>query len=361
MIAARAPFAAALLALAAGGCAPGDDPAQAPPSRAADLGARQLAGQRIVTGFEGERPPPALRRSIRAGAVAGVILFEDNFDSGREARRLAAELQALARPAELDDPLLIMVDQEGGPVRRIPGPPAPSAEAMGDEGVAACAREGTAAGALLGSVGVNVDLAPVLDVARPASAIEDEDRSFGRDPAAVGACAVAFAEGLERHGVAPTAKHFPGLGLATLNTDDALQRLPAPAADLREVDEAPYRAFFGEDGAPDRLVMLSSAVYPAFGDRPAALTGALATGELRGRLGFAGVSITDALETASTAAFGGPVAAGRAAALAGTDLLLFTSLQTAQAALSPLSALARHHRPAFEESVDRVLALRANI
>jgi beta-N-acetylhexosaminidase len=361
VIGAAAPLAAGLLALAACGCAVGNDSAQAPSSRAADLGALQLAGQRVVTGFEGERPPPALRRSIRAGTVAGVILFEDNFDSRGEARRLAAELQALARPAELDDPLLIMVDQEGGPVRRIPGPPAPSAEAMGDEGTAACAREGTAAGALLESVGVNVDLAPVLDVARPASALEDEDRSFGRDPGAVGACAVAFAEGLERHGVAPTAKHFPGLGLATLNTDDALQRLPAPAADLREVDEAPYRAFLGEDGAPERLVMLSSAVYPAFGERPAALTRALATGELRGRLGFAGVSITDALETASTAAFGGPVAAGRAAALAGTDLLLFTTLDAAARAVAELRPLVRRNREGFEDSVDRVLALRGNI
>ena len=72
---------------------------------------------------------------------------------------------------------------------------------------------------MLRRVGFDTDLAPVLDVAAPGSAMGAEGRSFGADPAVVARCAEAFADGLERHGVAPTAKHFPGLGAATGDTD----------------------------------------------------------------------------------------------------------------------------------------------
>ena len=84
--------------------------------------------------------------------------------------------------------------------------------------------------------------------------------------------------------------------------------------------------------------MLSSAIYPAFGDRPAAFTPASSRGELRRRLGFSGVAITDALETASTEAFGGPTPAARLAARAGTDLLLFASLDAAKQAAKAAAA-----------------------
>src|SRR5688500_10489626 len=81
--------------------------------RATDLGDAQLAGQRIVTGFEGQSVPGELRKRVAAGRLAGVILFDSNFDSRSEARGLIAELQSIDRPRGLRDPLLIMVDQEG--------------------------------------------------------------------------------------------------------------------------------------------------------------------------------------------------------------------------------------------------------
>ena len=175
--------------------------------------------------------------------------------------------------------------------------------------------------------------------ARPGSAIDSEGRSFGGDPKRVSRCAGAFAAALERKGVAPTAKHFPGIGAAAVNTDDAVQRIDLGARELRRVDELPYERFVGDGGA-GRLVMVSSAVYPAFSERPAALTRSLASEELRDRLGFRGVSITDALETASTAAFGGPTEAAKRAARAGTDLLLFTSADAAFRAGRSLRAAA---------------------
>ena len=249
-----------------------------------------------------------------------------------------------------------MIDQEGGLVKRLPGPPSMSAAEMGAAGKRVCRRQGAATGRSLARTGVNVDLAPVLDVGRAGSAIESEGRSFGRTPAAVSSCGGAFASALGRKGVAATAKHFPGLGAATTNTDDAVQHIGLSAMRLRKFDEVPF-ARFASSPLP-RLVMLSSAIYPALSDRPASLSRKVVRGELRRRVGFDGVAITDALETASTAAVGGPTAAAKAAAKAGTDLLLFTSLGAAADAAAALRKLASEHRTAFAASVARVVALR---
>src|SRR5919198_5569223 len=120
----------------------------------------QLAGARVITGFSGHRPPDALRRMIGAGEVSGVILFDGNVGGRRMARGLTAELQAIPRPAS-SPPLLITVDQEGGLVRRLPGPPKPSARSIGARGEGFAERLGAATGESLRSMGVNVDLAPV--------------------------------------------------------------------------------------------------------------------------------------------------------------------------------------------------------
>jgi beta-N-acetylhexosaminidase len=107
--------------------------------------------------------------------------------------------------------------------------------------------------------------------------------------------------------------------------------------------------------------MLSTAIYPAFSGRPAAFARPVAAGELRGRLGFEGVSITDALETVAVADFGGPAKAGTAAARAGTDILLFTDHEAAARAASALLRGLRSgslHRADFEASAGRVLRLR---
>lgn len=352
--------AAALAICGCFGSGDDDDPAAAGAARTADLSDSQLVGQRIVSGFDGQAPPRELRRRIQSGRIAGVILFDHNFDSRSEARALVRRLQSVRRPPALADPLLVMIDQEGGLVERLEGPPSLSAAEMGASGAGTCAREGRATGRMLARVGVNVDLAPVLDVARPGSAIEGEGRAFGGRPELVAACGEAFATGLEARGTVPTAKHFPGIGAAAINTDDAVQRIELPKRGLRSVDEAPYATYL-EGGGEDRMVMLSSAVYPAFSDKPAAMTRKLATGELRDRLGFEGVAITDALETASTAAFGGPTEAATGAARAGTDLLLFVSLAAAAQAERPLQRVLGRERDEFAASVERVLALRASL
>jgi beta-N-acetylhexosaminidase len=352
---------AAVLALAAGsfavGVALGDDD-DATSSAASRLTASQLTGQRIVVGFEGTRLPASVRRAIRTGAVAGLVLFEDNLTDRSTAERLVEEAQAIPRPPGLRVPLLVMTDQEGGLVKRIDGPPTASAAAMGVSGAAFSREQGLATGRSLHALGINVDLAPVLDVARPAGTIAATDRGFGSTRAAVTATAVPFAAGLRQAGVAATAKHFPGFGAAVRNTDFAVERIGLPRSTLRRIDEAPYRRFVAAGG---ELVMLSTAIYPAFGPQPAAFERQIASGELRGRLGFSGVSVTDALGTAAVRDFGGPAEAGLAAAEAGVDLLLFTEPgAAARARRALLRALLseRLTRASFEAAVGRVLRLR---
>jgi beta-N-acetylhexosaminidase len=353
--------AGAACGLAAGAFALGvalGDGTEPRPSVAGQLTARQLAGQRIVLGFSSARPPASVERMIRAGEAAGVVLFSANLPSRAAGQRLIRRLQRIPRPPRLDDPLLVMTDQEGGLVKRIAGAPTASARTMGARGSAFSRMQGRRTAANLRDLGVNVDLAPVLDVARPGGTIAETDRGFGSSAAAVAATAVPFAEALQEGGVAATAKHFPGLGSARLSTDDAVQRIALSKRTLREVDEAPYRRFVEAGG---EMAMLSTAVYPAFSSRPAVFSAAIATGELRRRLGFEGVSITDALDTVAVHAFGNTSKAARAAAAAGADLLLCTDpSEAAQAHRSLLRALRSGTLPraGFEESASRVLKLR---
>ena len=289
------------------------------------------------------------------------MLFADNFPSRAAGRDLIAELQGTRRPPGLRDPLLVLVDQEGGLVKRVAGAPSASAAAMGRRGAAFSREQGRRTAANLRELGVNVDLAPVLDVARPGGLIAATERGFGATARRVAATAVPFAMGLQGGGVAAVAKHFPGFGAAVGNTDFATQRIDLSRKVLREADEAPYRAFLAAGG---EVVMLSTAVYPALSPAPAAFSRPIATGELRRRLGFEGVSVTDALDTAAVRAFGGPARAGVAAARAGVDLLLFTDLPSAERVRRALASKLRDgslERSEFEASAQRVLDLRQEL
>lgn len=352
--------AAALLGLIAGGHGDDDGPA-AKPGPLASLSIRQIAGQRLIAGFDGPEPPPTLLRMLAAGELAGVILFADNIAGERPTRRMAAALQEAAARGPIDDPLLVMVDQEGGAVSRIAGPPVASAAEMARRGADFAAAQGRATAALLRRYGINVDLAPVLDLARPGSAIAAERRSFGSEPGDVVAIGVdGFASGLRDGGVAATAKHFPGLGAAAVNTDFDAQSIRLSRGMLR-ADEEPFAAFADSGG---ELIMLGLASYAAFGNVPAALDPEIAAGELRDRLGYDGVSITDSLDAEAARAWGDRREVALAAAGAGSDLLLYGDARVAGDSLDDLAAGLRAgdlERPAFRRSVARVLALRAGL
>jgi beta-N-acetylhexosaminidase len=255
----------------------------------------------------------------------------------------------------------MMVDQEGGSVQRLPGAPSRSAPEMAATGRTAVARaEGRATAATLRAAGMNVDLAPVVDVVRPESALHAEGRGFGFGAASAARFGAAFTRGLRAGGVAATAKHFPGFGAAPRNTDLGGVRIGVGLRELRRVDRVPFAAAVR---AGTDLVMLSSATYPALSRAPAVLSPRVVQRELRDGLGFDGVTISDDLEAPAFAARGGPTGAALGAARAGVDLLLFArtfdGADRAARALAGALRAGRVDRPALEESLARVLALRA--
>jgi beta-N-acetylhexosaminidase len=343
----------ALLAHAAGGVA------QTGPT----LSDAQLAGQHVIFSFPGRTPPRALLDRIGRGEAAGVILFRRNIGSRAGLRAMLRRLQSVPRPSALSDPLIVMIDQEGGQVKRLSGAPRHSAGALGHIGSIKLARnEGIKAAHNLRLVGVNTNLAPVADVARAGSDEERTLRSYGSNPRKVAALAGAFTEGLHAGGVAATAKHFPGIGAARADADRVTPRIRLSKARLRATDERPFRTLVGRNV---ELVMLANAVYPAFGSRPVFLSPALAQDELRGRLGFSGVTMTDDLQTRSATRFGVPSRLAAPALRAGADLLLYASsyvggAAAANAVASDLVA-GRLSREDLQASLDRILSLRAGL
>jgi beta-N-acetylhexosaminidase len=178
----------------------------------------------------------------------------------------------------------------------------------------------------------------------------------------VSALGAGFITAQQGAGVAATGKHFPGLGTATSfqNTDKQPVTLTVSRADLRDTDEYPYRAAIASGV---KLVMVSWAVYPALDPRwPAGLSSTIISGELRQRLGFTGVTITDALEAAALRPFGTTAQRATLAASAGMDLILCAS-QGDQARIALQDGLGDRslNRAAFIAAVNRIMSLRSSL
>jgi beta-N-acetylhexosaminidase len=293
------------------------------PARPASLINRQL-GQLIVGRFTGTQPSAGFLARVRTGQIGGVILFADNAARGVNiVRQSIRRLQDTAEEGG-NPPLLMMADQEGGTVRRFPGPPSVAPSAMSSDSIAL--QQGEATGRLLRSVGVNVDLAPVADVKRaPGSFLGT--RSFGDDPREVAARACAFAQGLASEGVAYTLKHFPGLGRATASTDVGPVSIDASAEAIRDDDQA----YLMCGSSPLALVMVSSAIYPNLsGPLPAVMSPLIYQRELPMAIpGPAGPRISDDLQAPALAVQAAPA---RRAIDAGLDLALYASTEQGSAA-----------------------------
>lgn len=301
--------------------------------RAASLTPQQQAGQRVIYSYSGTTVPQSLLDQIAAGQAAGVIFFGDNISSLNQISSVCGQLKAANQASPVAAPLLLMTDQEGGQVRRLPGEPTLSEKQIGQasDPVAAATNAGTGAGRLLAGVGMNVNLAPVLDVYRTAGDFEDQyQRSYSKDPNVCGQLGSAFITAQQQVGVAATAKHFPGLGSAGAgqNTDLKPVTLNVSKSNLRAIDEVPYTPAIS---AGVKLVMLSWAVYPALdASLPAGLSPTIVQQELRGRLGFQGVTVTDAINAGALASFGTNAQRAVSAAKAGMDLLLVCSQDVSQ-------------------------------
>jgi beta-N-acetylhexosaminidase len=283
----------------------------------------------------------------------------------KDATKLKADIASLQQAASAGDapPLLVMVDQEGGDVKRLPqGPPNASPAQLGKDGdESQSEEEGKATGTYLRGLGINVDLAPVLDVSKPNTADTIKSRTFGSDPAVVSKVGVAFAQGLQEGGVVATPKHFPGLGRATVNPDDSPVTIAATSQQLQG-DLEPFR---GAVDAGVKMVMVSTASYPTLGStKQAALSAGIVGGLLRDQLGFDGVVITDDLEAPAITDTTSPVVAASSAIKAGDDLLLYgRSAGASDRAFRSLVQQVKSgqlNRSFFQDTYDRITALKSS-
>ena len=303
-----------------------------------DLVAR--AGQLVMAGFQGTTVPADFASLVRRDGLSGIILFSRNLHNPTQIRRLTAELQALS-----DDtlPLLIATDQEGGIVARltgIAGTPFPGNMALGASRSAELTRAAAlATGHELLALGINFNLAPVLDVNNNPQNPVIGVRSYGEDPHLVAELGAAAIRGYQDAGVLACGKHFPGHGDTAVDSHLALPTVPHGADRLDAVELVPFRAAVA---AGADAIMTAHVVFPAYEPdpgRPATLSQSVLTGLLREGLGFDGLIITDCMEMKAIANGFGTVAAAVEAIKAGADLVLVSHTPDVQAAA--VSALRR--------------------
>ncbi|MGQ0631641.1 MAG: glycoside hydrolase family 3 N-terminal domain-containing protein [Sporichthyaceae bacterium] len=264
---------------------------------------------------------PAATSAVRSHA-GGVLLL----GSGAPPRDLADRIDALTAMAGPAGPPFVMADQEGGDIQRlrptVPSLPWPRtmARTMTPDEVRSRVQ---VMGEAMRTLGVTVDLAPVLDLDdRPGPGVANPagERSFSLDPTTASAYGLAYSEGLRAAGILPVVKHFPGLGSVRGNTDFVASSSTLPLADLRQAGLLPFVASIQ---AGTEAVMISNAAVPGLTTVPASLSSAVIRGLLREELGFDGLVMTDSLSARSiTELVDIPEASVRALA-AGADMVLF--------------------------------------
>jgi beta-N-acetylhexosaminidase len=279
-------------------------------------------GQRLMVGFEGHEPSADLKALIRDYGVGHVVLFARNVDTPEQVAELVRELQAIARAAGHDLPLLVAVDQEGGRVARLRKPWTlwPPMRALGRAGSEEMAEAlGRALAAELSACGIRYDFAPVMDVDTNPKNPVIGDRSLGDDPELVGKLGTAIIRGLQGGGVAASAKHFPGHGDTDLDSHEDLPVVTHPRSRLEDVELRPFRKAI-EAGVVS--VMTSHILVPELDEElPATLSPRVIDGLLRRDLKYDGVVVTDDLEMKAVAARWSAAEIAVLAASAGCDLL----------------------------------------
>jgi beta-N-acetylhexosaminidase len=307
-----------------------------------------------MVGLGGEGIDEATATHLAEGGQA-LILFDRNIGSAAQVRSLTQEAACAAA-----GPLLVAVDQELGLVARLRGLVTPLPTTA--EAVQMTPLELEITGQLLGdemlALGINVDLAPVLDVVTGSNPAL-QFRHLGGDPEVVAELGTAFLRGLEQSGVVAIPKHFPGHGRASADPHHATAYVGATLEELAAVDFLPFEAAFA---AGARAVMVGHPIYEALDpDRPASLSPAVLA-LLRGRFGFDGVAITDSLSMAGVAAGRDPAALAVEALAAGEDLLLVVDAAAVEETVAAIVAAVATGDLALdrlEEAASRVQALAA--
>lgn len=252
-----------------------------------------LAGQRLMFGFDGQTLNGELKHLIKKYRTGGIILFRPNIESADQLRRLCMDARKYALDQGLPD-LFVAVDQEGGQVARLrkpftefPGNPHIKTLEEAREFARITASE-------LSDMGINMNMAPVMDVAPPDVDSIMKDRVFTGDANRVSQLGTAVIQGLQRGGIMAVAKHFPGIGRTIKDSHFFLPELAAELSDLKQIDLVPFEA---AKQAQVSGVMLSHILYPKIDpDWQASLSKTIAYDLLRTDMGYQGLVMTDDLD-----------------------------------------------------------------
>ncbi|HEX7065232.1 MAG TPA: beta-N-acetylhexosaminidase [Bacillales bacterium] len=318
---------------------------------------REKIGQLMLIGFEGTTVTPRVANIIKEDKIGGVILFPRNIQTPEQVLRLNIELQSLARNSNHPFPLFVTTDQENGIVRRLKAgvtqfPGNMLLGAVDDR--EATRKVSRAAAAELKALGLNMNLAPVLDVNNNSQNPVIGVRSFGERTEDVAEQGVAFIQGHHDAGVMTTVKHFPGHGDTAL---DSHSDLPVITHSMERLEEVELPPFVEAINAGTDSVMMSHIYFPALDrqkDLPASLSKNVTTGLLREKLGFAGVIMTDCLEMNAVVKMTGTVEGALEALKAGSDLLMISHTYELQ-----IEAMNRIEQAVKEGEVDEELIDRA--
>ncbi|WP_405117931.1 beta-N-acetylhexosaminidase [Paenibacillus sp. FSL H8-0317] len=326
-----------------------------------DLTLEQKVGQLLMCGFHSQHADEQITRLIRDYHVGGVIYFRRNVESIDQLTRLSAELQDMAAEAGAL-PLMISVDQEGGMVARIDQEgmtQVPGNMALGATGnpeyTLECAQ---ILGHELKSIGIDMNLAPVVDVNNNPLNPVIGVRSYGEHAESVAAHGVAAITGYQSQGIAATAKHFPGHGDTAVDSHLGMVTVPHDRNRLEQMELLPFRKAI-EAGVD--AIMTAHVMFPSIEPEPipATLSHKVLTGLLREEMGFEGIIITDCLEMHAISKPYGVAEAAVRAVEAGADLILVShTLQDQVAALEAIVEAVRTGRISEEvihQAVERIM------
>lgn len=283
----------------------------------------EKVGQLVMIGVHGTDLTDDSRYMLRQYHIGNIIYFDRNMQSQDQLHHFSQALQAYAQgEAGQKVPLFIATDEEGGAVARGAGIlfTPPSEAHIGKTGKPQEAQDNAAHVAQsLKSVGINLNLAPVVDLGL------GDGRSFGTNPEQVAQFAEAAVTGYEQQGLLCALKHFPGIGKGTVDSHQDVSTIPASLTTLEKEDLVPFQTVIEAQKAKpnDFLVLVSHLVYPALDkDHPASQSSAIMNGLLRQKLGFQGIIITDDMEMGAVAKHEGFRQLGVQAIQAGADIVM---------------------------------------
>jgi beta-N-acetylhexosaminidase len=285
-------------------------------------------GRLFMAGMPGPDLDQQTEDLIRNWGLGGIILFSRNIENPVQVAGLCKELQECSLKCN-EIPLFLAVDQEGGRVARLRAPfeefPGQTAIGHAPDPVKAALEFASVTASEMGLVGLNMDLAPVLDVPRGSPEKHLQGRTFSEDPDLVGLLGKTVIKELQKNGIMAVGKHFPGLGGADRDPHKRLPQITLSGEELELVDIPPFKRAVDAGVAG---IMSSHAVYPSLDPEiPATLSARILTGLLRDRLGFQGLIITDDLEMGAISRGNGVVDGAVEAFKAGADILLICADQ----------------------------------